>query len=135
MFNTTHNTNMFIIWEWWINSSFGILKDDWDSALFVDWSNEYNVWIWNDSPYQKLDVNGAIKIWYPATNTWCNSSSNEWTLAYHHISWWSEIVICMLKDVLPYDVYWWVTIVSATGWVVSNPALNNSVEFGDLGWS
>lgn len=134
MFNTTHNTNTFVIWERWINSSFGILKDDWYTALSVDWSNEYNVWIWNDSPYQKLDVNGAIKIWYPATNTWCNSSSNEWTLAYHHISWWSEIVICMLKDSV-HDTYWWVTIVSATGWVVSNPALNNSGEIGDLWWS
>jgi len=97
--------------------------------IILDW----NVWIWNDSPYQKLDVNGAIKIWYPATNTWCNSS-NEWTLAYHHISWWSEIVICMLKNVVP-NTYRWVTIISATGWFVSNPALNNSVEIGDLWWS
>lgn len=119
MFDPNDNTNMFIIWEWWISSSFGILKDDWNSAILVDWSNEYNVWIWNDSPYQKLDVSGAIKIWYPATNTWCNINT-VWTIQYKNITDGWALSVCVRTKWTPGATYQWINIVVATWWNINS---------------
>lgn len=119
MFDPNDNTNMFIIWEWWISSSFGILKDDWNPAILVDWSNEYNVWIWNDSPYQKLDVSGAIKIWYPATNTWCDINT-VWTIQYKNITDGWALSVCVRTKWTPGATYQWINIVVATWWNINS---------------
>lgn len=76
-----------------------------------------NVGIGIDSPYQRLDINGAIKIKNATTNTWCDST-NAGTLGYMSLFNWSSLVLCMKTSNTSFD---WVTVVNMSWWLILPP--------------
>lgn len=122
LFKPSENSNMLVIGDGDINSKFVVIKSWWDSSFIISDSNDHNVGIGTDTPYQKLDVNGAIKIWAPTVHTGCDAS-NAWTMAYLNIDNWSSVAMCMRTKTIPPIGYSWITIMSVSSGAIESEAI------------
>ncbi len=116
------------------NSMLSIIESNKQLQFNTSWTNTRmiinnsgDIGIGTITPYQKLDIDGAIKIWEPATNTGCNWDT-QGTIKYDRGGLWSVLSVCMH---LGSSEYQRVNLIIWSGGTLESPGTSTNLT-GDI---